>query len=120
MGSFDSVEYLFVIDFLSDALYLNDCYGYVPRYGCQTSLPFPFRSHPQGRRAREDRWCQAPIHQATPHQGPQIPPSSPRVQGYWQEDLFRKQTIDFLLSGLAGAGWVISYLAWVGIWCCTA
>lgn len=65
-------------------------------------------SDPQGCWAREDRRREAPLHQATPHQGPQIPSSSPRIQGRRHQVVRRKATINLLLNGrigILGSGW---------------
>jgi hypothetical protein len=72
---------------------------------------------PQGRRNREDRRRQAPIHQATPRKGSQIPSSSPRIQASCKQTLRREATIDFLLSfsgrvwGNGCKYWCFSYIS---------
>lgn len=59
------------------------------------------------RRAREDRGRQEALHQAAPHQGPQVPPPPPRRAHQHQEALQRQAPLDFRLRGaVAGClGW---------------
>jgi len=55
------------------------------------------KADPESRRSREDRRCKAPIHQATPFQGPQIPSTSPRRQIHQQENLYLPPTFNFCM-----------------------
>lgn len=61
------------------------------------------QTDPQGRRAREGRRCQAPLHQAAPHQGHFLPPPPPRPQDPQPEDLLREAPYHFRINSLCGA-----------------
>lgn len=59
---------------------------------------------PPRRRDREERGCQAPLHQATHHQEPLLPPPPPRPQDQHQEDLQRQASRYLCLSGFIVVG----------------
>jgi hypothetical protein len=68
---------------------------------------------PQGRRDREDRRCQAPIHQATSPEGPEVPSASPRSQGKQQKAICSSPPIYVCIEerrGLIHESWVMGVI----------
>lgn len=63
-------------------------------------MPF---ADPQSRGDLEDCRHQATIHEATPHQRPQIPSPSPRSQDHQQESLRRPQAKHLCLNAISGS-----------------
>jgi len=55
---------------------------------------------PACRRAREDGRHQAPVHQATSDQGPEVPPAAPCPQDFDEEDLQCHPAVDICLKRL--------------------
>lgn len=69
---------------------------------------------PPRRRAREGRRCQAPLHQAAPHQEPGLPPAPPRPQDQHQEGLLRHPAVHFRLGNFPVRRCMIcGFSAWV-------
>lgn len=76
------------------------------------------RIDPPCRRAREVRRCQAPLHQAAPHQEPGLPSAPPCSQDQFQEGLLRYPAIHFRLSISLLWRWCLiwfSALVWRGV-----
>lgn len=75
---------------------------------------------PPRRRAREVGRCQAPLHQAAPDQGIEVPSASPCPQDLQQEGLQRQTSLDFRLKwcrAVMGFGflWSIVESEWTGL-----
>ena len=82
---------------------------------CRPRVARPWLTTPadhQGRRGREGRGHPPPLHQAAPHQEPQVPPSSPYPQDRRQEGLRRSPPRHLLLSVSSHTLLAYCWLGW--------